>query len=86
MEFYKHDQLFLLLCYCISRSDRQESIVISHLKSTAYRNKISFKVVRISDSKHEKVCAVCPYLLFILNLWRDVRRVTVKPSFIYLPT
>ena len=39
MEFYKHHQLFLLLCYEISRRDRQESIVISHLKSNAYRNK-----------------------------------------------
>ena len=33
----KHDQLFPLLCYQISRRDRQESIVvISHLKSNAY--------------------------------------------------
>ena len=38
MKFYKHDQLFLLLCYYISRRDRQES-VINLLKSTAYRNK-----------------------------------------------
>ena len=34
----------LLLCYYISRRDRQESIVISPLKSTAYRNKISLKL------------------------------------------
>ena len=36
--------MFLLLCYLISGRDRQESIVINHLESTAYRNKISLKL------------------------------------------
>ena len=46
MEFYKHDQLFLLLCYYISRRDRQESIVISHLKSTAYSTGAQITLLR----------------------------------------
>ena len=38
LEFYEHDLLFLLLLLN-QQIDRQKCIVISHLKSTANRNK-----------------------------------------------
>ena len=43
--------------------------VISHLESTDYRNKSLSN--RILGSKREKVCAVCPYLLF----WNDIVKI-----------
>ena len=63
MEFYKHDQLFLLLCYLIRRRDLQESIVYQSSEIYYFRNK-PLSQIRISVSKREKECAVCPYLLF----------------------
>ena len=37
---------------------------------------------RISDSKREKVCAVCPYLLFFVYLY-DYQSADSLPAFIY---
>ena len=53
----KHDHCFY--CYVIkSAGDRQESIVISHLKSTVYRNKISFKLeYRAANARKYVRCA-----------------------------
>ena len=47
----------------MSRRDRQESIVISHLKSTAYRNKISLKLgYRAVNARKYVRCARTFYL------------------------
>ena len=73
----------MINCFCsyvkISRRDRQESIVISHLKSTAYRNKISFKLgYRAVNARKYVRCARTFYLVFPLSLKLMVVHMTKK--------
>ena len=57
----------------ISRRDRQECIVSSHLKSTAYKNKISLKL-GYRTVKRESMCGVpVPFIYFrLLEIVREL--------------
>ena len=66
MEFYKHDQLFLLLCYLISNRGRNK--VLLSVVWNPLLIEINLSQIRTFDIKREKVCAVCPYLLFSYQL------------------
>ena len=54
------------------QTDSQESIVISHLKSSAYRNKSLSNWTLTLDIKREKACLVSPYLLFTSVAWKYI--------------
>ena len=61
MEFYKREQLFLVAMLL----NRQESIVISHLKSNAYGNEISPKLgYRAVNARKYVRCVRTFYLFF----------------------
>ena len=65
MEFYKYDQLFLLLVIK-SAGETAKKVLLSVIWNLMLRE-IHLSQIRISDSKREKVCAVCPYLLLLLD-------------------
>ena len=74
MEFYKHDQLFLLL------------VVLSVIWNLLLIE-INLFEIRILDIKRENVCAVCPYLLFFFFSSFDILYKVVKYEWdwIFLP-
>ena len=63
MEFYKHVQ-YCFRCYVIKSAGepRKYCSVICNLLLI----EINLAQIRIVDIKREKVCAVCPYLLFLV--------------------
>ena len=62
-------------CHLTSRRDREESIVISHLKSSACRNKISFKLgYRAVNAIKYVRCARSFYLFLRSFNWNSLRR------------
>ena len=67
MEFYKHDQLFLLLQDVINSARKTGKKVLLSVILNLMLIEINLYQIRISDSrpKRENVCAVYPYLLFV---------------------
>ena len=58
------NKIYYFCCFVNQQIDRQIRIVISHLKSLLIE--INLSQIMTLSSKREKMCAVCPYLLFNL--------------------
>ena len=58
MEFYKHEQ---------SAGETAKKVLLSVIWKLTLKKKKHISQIRILDSKREKVCAICPYLLFFVN-------------------
>ena len=66
-EFYKHVQYYFC-CYVIKSAEEAANRVLLSVIWNLMLIEIHLFQIMISDSKREKVCAVCPYLLFPDNL------------------
>ena len=75
MEFYKHDQFFC--CYVIKSAGENAKKVLLSVIWNLMLVEINLSQIRISDSKCEKVCAVCPYLLFIVVILNFIHQFLV---------
>ena len=67
MEFYKRYQ-YCLCCYVIKLAGEIAKKVLLSIFWNLLLIEINLSQIRISDSKREKGCAVCPYLLFLFFL------------------
>ena len=67
--------LFLLLCYWISKRSRHK--VLLSVIWNPLLIEINLSQIRTLLIKHEKVCAVCPYLLFHLKIPYNLYKIIV---------
>ena len=71
MEFYKHVQ-YGFCCYVIKSAGEAANKVLLSVVWNPLLIEINLSQIRTLDIKREKVCAVCPYLLFSLAFSRPV--------------
>ena len=68
MEFYKHVQ-YCFSCYVIKSAGEAANKVLLFVIWNPLLIEINISQIRTLDIKREKVCTVCPYLLFIFLFW-----------------
>ena len=67
-------------CYIIKSAEEAAKKVLLSVIWNLMLIEIHFFQIRISDSKREKVCAVCPYLLFSIH-WVTLSRFGLNFSY-----
>ena len=68
MEFYKHVQ-YCFYCYVIKLAGEVANKVLLYVVGNPLLIEINLSQIRTLDIKREKVCAVCPYLLFYCMMY-----------------
>ena len=80
MEFYKHVQ-YCFCCYVIKSAGEIAKKVLLSIFWNLLRIQINLSQIRISYSKHEKACAVWPYLLFHSRITAKIKDSSHRNNF-----